>query len=245
MEKDLSLKDYIIPNHIAIIMDGNGRWAKERGKKRTIGHREGSNVLKKICSYADEIGVKYITVYAFSTENWKRPKEEVLFLINLLRQYLKDSIKNSKKDNMRVRVIGDKTGLPKDVLNSIESLEKESKDHTGLNLQIALNYGSRNEIIRGIKKLVNDINNNEINIEEIDEKCFSSYLDTKDLPDPDLMIRTSGELRLSNFLLWQMAYCEFYFTNKYWPDFNKVDLLDAIKEYNKKERRFGGLANED
>lgn len=245
MKQDFSLKDCIIPNHIAIIMDGNGRWAKEKGKKRTAGHKAGSNVLKKICKDAYDIGVKYVTVYAFSTENWQRPKEEVSFLLNLLRQYLKDSIKNSKKDNMRVRVLGDKSGLPIDIIKDIEELEKESKKHTGLNLQIALNYGGRNEIIRGVQKISADFKEEKVNINEIDENLFSSYLDTKDLPDPDLMIRTSGEMRLSNFLLWQLAYSEFYFLDKYWPDFKKEDLINAIKNYNKKERRFGGLINED
>lgn len=239
------LKGCVIPRHIAFIMDGNGRWAKERGKKRTWGHKEGSNVLKKICRDAYQIGVQYVTVYAFSTENWQRPDEEVDFLMDLLRQYLKESIKTCKKDNMRVRVIGDKGGLPLDVQNTINELEIESSEYSGLNLQIALNYGGRDEILRAVKRMANDINNNIASINNIDEEIFSSYLDTKDIPDPDLMVRTSGEIRLSNFLLWQLAYSELYFTHKYWPDFKKEDLIEAILIYNKKERRFGGLKDED
>lgn len=239
------LKGCVIPRHIAFIMDGNGRWAKERGKKRTWGHKEGSNVLKKICRDAYQIGVQYVTVYAFSTENWQRPDEEVDFLMDLLRQYLKESIKTCKKDNMRVRVIGDKGGLPLDVQNTINELEIESSEYSGLNLQIALNYGGRDEILRAVKRMANDMNNNIASINNVDEEKFSSYLDTKDIPDPDLMVRTSGEIRLSNFLLWQLAYSELYFTHKYWPDFKKEDLIEAILIYNKKERRFGGLKDED
>lgn len=245
MGAKLSLEGCTIPKHIAIIMDGNGRWAKERGKKRTWGHNEGSKVLQNICRDASDLGVEYVTVYAFSTENWQRPRDEVNFLMDLLRQYLKDSIKNSKKDNMRVRVIGNKEGLPVDVLNRIDELETASKNHTGLQLQIALNYGGRNEILRAIKHFAQDVIDHKIMLDMLDESLFSGYLDTKEIPDPDLMIRTSGEIRLSNFLLWQLAYSEFYFTNKYWPDFKKADLIEAIISYNKKERRFGGLSSED
>ncbi len=245
MGQRVNLKDYVIPRHIAFIMDGNGRWAKARGKKRTFGHKEGSNVLKTICRDAYEIGVEYVTVYAFSTENWQRPDEEVDFLIDLLRQYLKESIKTCKRDNMRVRVIGNKVGLPLDVQNTIKTLEVESSVHSGLNLQIALNYGGRDEILRACKKMAEDMNNNSFTMNNVDEDVFSNYLDTKNIPDPDLMIRTSGEIRLSNFMLWQLAYSEFYFTDKYWPDFQKEDLINAIKIYNKKERRYGGLKDED
>ena len=245
MGNKLSLDKCIIPKHIAFIMDGNGRWAKERGKKRTAGHKEGSKVLQNICRDANDLGVEYVTVYAFSTENWQRPKEEVSFLMDLLRQYLKDSIKNSKKDNMRVRVIGDKDGLPSDVLDKIDELESASKNFTGLKLQIALNYGGRNEILRAIKDFTQDAIEHKIEIDQLNDSVFSQYLDTKDIPDPDLMIRTSGEIRLSNFLLWQLAYTEFYFTDKYWPDFKKDDLIEAIIVYNNKERRFGGLSDED
>lgn len=243
MVKDLS--ECRIPRHIAIIMDGNGRWAENRGKSRSFGHKEGSNILKQVCRDAYYLGVRYITVYAFSTENWQRPKEEVNFLMDLLRQYMKESVKTSKKDNMCVRVIGDRDGLPLDVVQSIDALEEASKNNTGLNLQIALNYGSRNEITRGFKHIVQDIINLKIKEEEINEELISTYLDTRQIPDPDLMIRTSGEMRLSNFLLWQLAYTEFYFTDKYWPDFKKEDLVQAIVTYNEKERRYGGLTHEN
>ncbi len=245
MKKEINLEKENIPRHIAIIMDGNGRWAKEKGKRRTAGHREGSKVLKEICRNASSFNVEYITVYAFSTENWKRPKDEVVFLMDLLRQYLKESISNSKKDNMRVRVIGEREGLPKDIIDKIEELEQASKNNTGLTLQIALNYGGRNEIIRAVKKIAKEYKNDNILLENIDEDNFSRYLDTSDVPEPELMIRTSGEQRLSNFLLWQLAYSEFYFTDKYWPDFKKEDLEEAIIFYQKKERRFGGLADEN
>lgn len=234
-----------IPKHIAFIMDGNGRWAKARGKNRTYGHKEGSNTLKEVCKNAYQFGVKYVTVYAFSTENWIRPKEEISFLMDLLRQYLKESIKTSKKDNMRVRVIGDRNGLSPDVNKRIDELENASKDNTGLNLQIALNYGGRNDIVRATKNIINDVSIGKINIDEIDENLFSNYLDTYNIPDPDLLIRTSGEMRLSNFLMWQLAYTEFYFSGKYWPDFTKADLMEAIIDFNKKERRFGGLVHEN
>lgn len=238
------LQGMTIPTHIGFIMDGNGRWAMEKGKTRTAGHKAGSDTLKSICKAAYDIGVKYVTVYAFSTENWKRPQKEVDFLMNLLRQYMKDSVKESKKNNMRVRVIGDRTGLPEDIQDSIIKMESSSQHHTGLNLQIALNYGSRNELLRGIKHLTQDVTDGKVTIDEIDEALFSSYLDTSDIPDPDLLIRTSGEIRLSNFLLWQLAYTEFYFTPLYWPDFDKQALMDAVIAYNKKERRYGGLIDE-
>lgn len=239
------LEGYQIPKHIAIIMDGNGRWAKEKGKPRTFGHKQGSKTLEKLCKEAYNIGVEYITVYAFSTENWRRPKTEVDFLMGLLRQYLKSSIKNSKRDNIKVRVIGDREGLDKDIVNSINTLEKESENNTGLKLQIALNYGSRNEIIRAIKDIINDYDNNIMNIQNINEDIISTYLDTKNIPDPELLIRTSGEVRLSNFLLWQVAYSEFYFTEKHWPEFGVNDLIEAIIYYNNKERRFGGITDEN
>lgn len=239
------LENCTIPKHIAFIMDGNGRWAKEKGKSRTYGHNEGSNTLKEVCKNAFHYGVKFVTVFAFSTENWIRPDEEISFLMDLLRKFLKESIKTSKKDNMRVRVFGDRSRLPQDINERIEELENASKNNTGLNLQIALNYGGRNDIVRAAKKIINDVSMGKVNTDEIDENLFSKYLDTYDIPDPDLLIRTSGEMRISNFLLWQLAYTELYFPNKYWPDFNKADLLEAIIVFNKKERRFGGLVHED
>ncbi|MCT4545422.1 MAG: isoprenyl transferase [Vallitalea sp.] len=229
------------PIHVAIIMDGNGRWAQAKGKKRQVGHKQGAKTLEKICKQASAYGIQYITVYAFSTENWARPKDEIDNLMNLLRHYLKNSLKNASKDNIKVRVIGDKTGLDNDIINSINRLEEGSKDNTGLQLQIALNYGGRDEIVRTTKKIVADIENNKININDINEDIISKYLDTKDIPDPDLLIRTSGEMRLSNFLLWQLAYSEFYFIDKHWPDFTIEDLKDAINNYSNKERRYGGV----
>jgi len=229
------------PNHLAIILDGNGRWAKRKNMPRNYGHAQGSKVVEKICEEAYELGVKYLTVYAFSTENWNRPKDEVNALMKLLRNYLKDSIKTSTKNNMKIRIIGDRSRLDDDIKQSISELEEVSKNNTGLNFQVALNYGSRNEIIRAVKDIVIDVKDKGIFLENIDENLFSSYLDTKDLPDPDLLIRTSGETRLSNYLLWQLAYTEFYFTDVLWPDFNKKELIKAIEYYNTRTRRYGKI----
>lgn len=230
-----------VPKHVAIILDGNGRWAKKRGLPRNAGHIQGSKVVEKICKEAYNIGIQYLTVYAFSTENWARPKEEVNALMKLLNSYLKDCLKTSKKNNMRVRVIGDITTLAEDLKNKITELENISKENTGLNFQVALNYGSRDEMLRAVKCIINDYDKNKLTIDEIDETCFSNYLDTKGIPDPDLLIRTSGEQRLSNYLLWQLAYTEFYFTDVLWPDFNKEELKKAIEYYNNRERRYGGV----
>lgn len=231
-----------IPNHVAIILDGNGRWAKKKRMPRNYGHTQGSKVVEKICEDAYKMGIKYLTVYAFSTENWKRPKDEVDALMKLLKTYLETSIKTSTKNNMRVRVIGDKSALTGDILASINDLEEASKNNTGLNFQVAINYGSRNEIIRAIRALSEDIKKNIIDIDDIDEILLDQHLDTKDIPDPDLLIRTSGEQRLSNFLLWQMAYTEFYFTEVLWPDFNKEELMKAIEYYSSRKRNFGGVS---
>jgi undecaprenyl diphosphate synthase len=231
-----------IPNHVAIILDGNGRWAKKKRMPRNYGHTQGSKVVEKICEDAYKMGIKYLTVYAFSTENWKRPKDEVGALMKLLKTYLDTSIKTSTKNNMRVRVIGDKSALTGDILASINDLEEASKNNTGLNFQVAINYGSRNEIIRAIRALSEDIKKNIIDIDDIDEVLLEQHLDTKDIPDPDLLIRTSGEQRLSNFLLWQMAYTEFYFTEVLWPDFNKEELMKAIEYYSSRKRNFGGVS---
>ncbi len=232
---------YKIPKHVAFIMDGNGRWATTKGKSRQVGHKQGSKTLERICRQASDLGVRYITVYAFSTENWARPKAEVSNLMNLLRYYLKSSIKNARKDNMCVKVIGDKSGLDQDIIKSIECLEEDSKDNTGLHLQIALNYGGRDEIVRMTKRLMTDFENNKIDINKIDEDTITMYLDTAEIPDPDLLIRTSGEMRISNFLLWQIAYSEFYFLDKHWPDFTIDDLENAIVYLNNKDRRYGGV----
>ena len=239
--KQMIDKSMEIPKHIAIILDGNGRWAKKRLLPRNAGHVQGSKNVEKVCSAAWDLGVKYLTVYAFSTENWKRPKSEVDALMKLLHSYLKDCIKTSAKNNMRVRVIGDVSKLSEDLQAKIREVEEVSASNTGLNFTVALNYGGRDEIIRSIKKLGEDVELGKLNPKDIDEACFEKYLDTKDLPDPDLMIRTSGEQRLSNYLLWQLAYSEFYFTDVLWPDFDESELDKAIDAYRARDRRFGGV----
>lgn len=230
-----------IPQHIAIILDGNGRWAKKKGMPRNFGHTQGSKNVERICEDAYKMGVKYLTVYAFSTENWKRPKEEVDALMNLLHNYMKTCLKTAEKNRMRVRVLGDKTALDDDIRKRIAELEEATKNNNGLNFQIALNYGSRDEMVRAMKNMCKDVKDGKVEAEQIDEKLFETYLDTHDIPDPDLMIRTSGEQRLSNYLLWQLAYSEFYFTDVLWPDFTKEDLAEAIEYYNSRDRRFGGV----
>ena len=230
-----------IPQHVAIILDGNGRWAKAKGLPRNYGHLEGAKTVEKICEAAWDMGVKYLTVYAFSTENWKRPKEEVDALMKLLRNYMKNCLKTASKNNMVVRVIGDKTGLDEDIREKIEELEKVSSTNTGLHFQIAINYGSRDEIVRSVRKVMEDVKAGKIEADLMDEAMFDSYLDTAGIPSPDLLIRTSGEQRLSNFLMWQLAYTEFYFTEVPWPAFTKEDLEKAIEKYNSRDRRFGGV----
>ena len=232
-----------VPNHIAIILDGNGRWAKKRGMPRSFGHVKGCENLEDICEVAKELGVKYLTVYAFSTENWKRSKEEVDGLMKLFRNYLKKCIKISQKNNMRVKVIGAITAFDSDIQESIEKLEDFSKDFTDLHFQIALNYGSRDEITRAVNRMLEDQKAGKLET-PVSEDTISGYLDTAGLPDPDLMIRTSGELRLSNYLLWQLAYSEFYFTDVPWPDFKKEELVKAIEKYNERDRRYGGVKEE-
>ena len=231
----------VIPNHVAIILDGNGRWAKKKGMPRTYGHVKGCENLEKICSVAKELGVKYLTVYAFSTENWKRSKEEVDALMKLFRNYMKKCIKISRDNKMQVRVIGDPTAFDPDLQEKIKELEEYSSQYDELYFQIALNYGSRDEIKRAVQKMAEDVKAEKLNPEEISERTISDYLDTKGLPDPDLLIRTSGEERLSNFLMWQLAYTEFYFTDVAWPDFNKAEFEKAIAKYNQRDRRFGGV----
>ena len=233
-----------IPAHVAIIMDGNGRWAKERGLKRNAGHAEGAKSLEAIINDADDIGIKYLTVYAFSTENWSRPPEEVDALMKLLDKYLRKCIKMSIKHDFRARVIGDRSKLSDNLIAVIDELEYTSKDFGGLNLQIAINYGSRDEMIRGIRKIAADVKSGGLEPEAIDDEIFKSTLDTADIPDPDLVIRTSGEQRLSNFLLWQLAYSEMYFTEVYWPDFDKAELMKAVEAYNKRNRTYGKISEE-
>ena len=233
-----------IPQHVAIILDGNGRWAKSKGMPRNYGHSRGAKNLEVICEDAYNIGIKYLTVYLFSTENWKRSKEEVDGLMRLFRSYTKTCITTSQKNNMKVRVLGDPTALDPDLQESLKKLVDSSKDNTGLNFQIAINYGSRDEIVRAIRHLATDCQDGRVKPEEITEEMFSGYLDTREVPDPDLLIRTSGELRLSNYLMWQLAYTEFYFTDIPWPAFTKENLWQAIEKYNKRERRYGGVIEE-
>ena len=230
-----------IPRHVAIILDGNGRWAKKRFLPRNAGHAAGSKNVEKICSAAWNMGIEYLTMYAFSTENWSRPKEEVDALMKLLHNYLSDCLKTSKKNNMQVRVIGDISYLNADLQERIVELERESAKNTGLHFQVALNYGSRDEIKRGVRKIADEVKNGELEPDAIDENVIAEHLDTKGIPYPDLMIRTSGEQRLSNYLLWQLAYSEFYFTDVLWPDFNKDELEKAVEFYQTRDRRFGGI----
>lgn len=230
-----------IPQHIAIILDGNGRWAKSKGMPRNYGHTMGAKNVEVVCEAAYDLGVKYLTLYAFSTENWNRPENEVNALMKLLENYLKNCMKTADKNNMRVRVIGDISRLNERFQNQIKELEIASAQNDGLNLQIAINYGSRNEMIRAIQRMYQDVEAKKITAKDIEEEMFSSYLDTAQIPDPDLLIRTSGEQRLSNYLLWQLAYSEFYFTDVPWPDFKKDELVKAIEAYNMRERRYGGL----
>ena len=233
-----------IPQHVAIILDGNGRWAKSKGMPRNYGHTMGAKNVETVCKAAHDMGIKYVTMYAFSTENWNRPESEVSALMKLLESYLKNCIKTADKNNMRVRVIGDTTRLTEKFRNQIAELEEASKKNDGLNLQIAINYGSRDEMIRAMQRMADDLLSGKVNKEDISEPVFENYLDTAGIPDPDLLIRTSGEQRLSNYLLWQLAYSEFYFTDVPWPDFGKEELEKAVEAYNKRDRRFGGLKEE-
>ena len=231
-----------IPNHVAVILDGNGRWAKKRLMPRNYGHMQGAKTVEKICEEAWNMGIKYLTVYAFSTENWKRPQEEVDALMKLLTKYLDDFKNRSEADNMVLRVIGDKTGLNDEIRAKIAEIEELTKDNQGLNFTIAINYGSRDEMVRAMKKLSQDVKDGKVSPDDISENMFENYLDTVGIPDPDLLIRTSGEQRLSNYLLWQLAYTEFYFTDVLWPDFSRKDLEDAVIVYNKRDRRFGKIS---
>ncbi len=234
-----------VPQHVAIILDGNGRWAKAKGMPRNYGHAQGSKNVERICEEAWRMGIKYLTVYAFSTENWNRPESEVSALMKLLRNYMKTCLKTAAQNDMKVRVLGDLDALDEDIRSRILELEEATKDNGGLNFQIALNYGSRDEMIRAMRRLAKDCVDGKVTPEKIDEATFESYLDTRGIPDPDLLIRTSGELRLSNYLLWQLAYTEFYFTEIPWPDFTKEELEKAIAQYNKRDRRYGGVKEEE
>ena len=231
-------KQYM-PRHIAIIMDGNRRWAKAQGKPASFGHKAGAKTLEKIVRYANKIGLEYITVYAFSTENWKRAEEEVKALMMLLQSYLDDYSKRADTENIRVKILGDISALAPGMQKSIQNCMERTKDNTGVTFNIALNYGGRDEIIKAIKQIAKDVKDEKINIDDISEEMVSNNLYTKNQPDPDLLIRTSGELRLSNFLPWQLVYSEFLFIDKNWPDFTEEDLDNAIIEYQKRTRKFG------
>ena len=228
------MNDFRIPIHVAMIMDGNGRWAKEKGLKRTAGHKKGAEVVREITTYCAEIEIKYLTLYAFSTENWKRPILEVEYLMKLLEKYLKEELKVYLENNIKFKAIGDLTRFSKTLQERIKKTEDDTSKCTGLNQVLALNYGSKNEIIRAIKKL------NNLNL-EVTEENLESCLDTAGMGDVDILIRTSGEVRLSNYLLWQNAYAEMFFTQTYWPDFSKAELDDILSDFSKRERRFGGI----
>jgi undecaprenyl diphosphate synthase len=228
-----------MPLHVAIILDGNGRWAKAKGRPRNYGHVQGAKNVEVICEEAYRMGIRYLTVCAFSTENWKRPTDEVEALMKLLRNYMKTCLKTAAKNRMCVRVIGDKTGLDDDIRQRIEQLEQATKENDGLHFQIALNYGGRDELVRAIQAIHHDVQSGSLTWDQVDETCITSHLDTCGLPDPDLLIRTCGEQRISNFLLWQSAYTEFYFTPVAWPDFSKEELSRAVDAYNHRERKFG------
>ncbi len=229
------------PKHVAIILDGNGRWARSKGLPRNYGHIQGAKNVEKMCEITYNLGIQYFTVYAFSTENWLRPKDEVEAIMNLLRNYLKNCIKRAQKNNMCVKVLGDLSKLDEDLKSQIFELEKATKDNKGLHFQVAINYGSRDEILRAVKKIIEDTETKKIRKDGLNEELFSSYLDTKGIPDPDLLIRTSGEQRISNYLLWQLAYTELYFTNVAWPDFGEEELKEAIEVYNNRDRRYGAV----
>lgn len=238
------LENLKIPQHVAIILDGNGRWAKKKGMPRNYGHVQGAKNVEVICEEAYRMGIQYLTVYAFSTENWNRPKDEVDALMKLLRNYMKTCLTTAKKNRMCVRVIGDKTGLDDDIRNRIAELEEATKDNDGLHFQIALNYGGRDEIVRAVKKACEQVKDGALTPADITAESFGELLDTHGLPEPDLLIRTCNEQRISNFLLWQLAYTEFYFTEVPWPDFTKEELLKAVEAYNHRDRRYGLIKEE-
>lgn len=241
MRRDMEQQDKQVPRHVAIILDGNGRWARKRMLPRNAGHAAGSKNVEKICEAAWNMGIEYVTMYAFSTENWSRPQDEVDALMKLLHSYLKDCIKTSKKNNMQVRVIGDITRLEPELQDKISELERVSAQNTGLHFQVALNYGGRDEITRAVRQMVKDAGEGKLSPDDVSEDRIADYLDTRGIPEPDLMIRTSGEQRLSNYLLWQLAYAEFYFTDTLWPDFDKKELQKAVEFYQRRDRRFGGI----
>ena len=233
-----------MPRHVAIILDGNGRWAKAKGMPRNMGHVEGAKNVEVICEEAYRMGIQYLTVYAFSTENWNRPKDEVDALMRLLRNYMKTCLKTAEKNRMCVRVLGEKSRLDEDIRTRIQELEEATKDNDGLHFQIAINYGGRDEIVRAMRHMGQDIQSGVLVPGDITEQTVSSYLDTRGIPEPDLLIRTCNEQRISNFLLWQLAYTEFYVTPVAWPDFDKEELVKAVEAYNHRDRRYGRISEE-
>lgn len=240
-KKEIVLDKENIPEHIAIIMDGNGRWARKRNLPRTVGHRAGVEAIRRVLKEADKIGIKYLTLYAFSTENWKRPKDEVSALMNLLVEYFKKELAELNKNGVVIRISGDITKLPKIAEEEIIKAVEITKNNKGIVLNLAFNYGGRDEILRAVKTIAEDYKNNKINLDEIDEDKFSNYLYTCNIPDPDLIIRPSGEQRISNFLLWQCAYSEFWYSDICWPDFNEEHLHMAIYDFQHRNRRYGGI----
>lgn len=240
-DEQIEVTDLNMPSHIGIIMDGNGRWAKKRGLPRKAGHRQGAKTFRTITRYCSDIGIKYLTVYAFSTENWKRPQEEVDALMSLFKSYLNEALEDFKDDSIVVKFIGDKSGFNDELRELMIENEESSKDRDGMVLNIAMNYGSRDEIVRAVRNISEDVRNGKISSDDITENLFSNYLYTAGQPDPDLIIRPSGEYRISNFLLWQSAYTEFVIMNKLWPDFQKSDLDEALKIYSYRNRRYGGV----
>ncbi|WP_240503482.1 isoprenyl transferase [Natranaerobius trueperi] len=240
IKKYLEKIDYSkVPKHIAIIMDGNGRWAKAKGLPRVAGHRQGVEAIKRVSEICQELGVQYLTLFAFSTENWKRPKSEVDFLMSLPQEYLKRELNNLKKNNIKITVMGDLHSLPSKTREVVENGIEETRNNTSLNMNFALNYGGRKEIIDTCRKLAKKVADKEIDVSDITEEFFSNYLYSPHIPDPDLLVRTSGELRISNFLLWELAYSEFWFDDVLWPDFQKESLLQAVLDYQNRKRRFG------
>lgn len=235
-----TLEEMVIPAHVAVILDGNGRWAKKRNLPRAMGHKEGCVTLEKMVRVASDMGISYFTVYGFSTENWKRTADEVGALMQLFRYYMVRLLKVATANNVKVLMIGDKNRFDADIIEGIDRLVEGTRDNTGLTFVIAINYGGRDEIVRATRRMLKDCKEGILTEEQLNETMFASYLDTAGTPDPDLLIRTSGELRLSNYLLWQLAYTELYVTDCLWPDFNKEELEKAIAAYNKRERRFGG-----
>lgn len=231
----------VLPRHIAIIMDGNGRWAKKRGLPRTAGHKIGANTFRSIADYIDEIGIEYMTFYAFSTENWKRSQEEVGVIMNLFRDYLKEALDRLKETNMRMLFIGDRSVLDDDIRSLMEEIENDTKDNKGTIVNMAINYGGRQEIVTACKRIAQGVKAGKISVDDIDEDLVSAYTYTAGQPDPDLIIRPSGEFRISNFLTWQSAYSEFWFDDILWPDFSKNDLIRALNDYSNRQRRFGGV----